>query len=589
MRLVKPSSQSPRIGVDGRMTAHEDQALTLESLSVDALPLVNHFLTRLGFDRLLEAHVPAVDRRYRLRPARTLGVLLRNLMLARVPLYSQQDWARRMVPHLLGLSADEVLVLNDDRVGRALDALFLADRATLLTQVVVSAVRAFDVNLAQLHNDSTTVTFSGNYSLASGRCLHGKQALSICHGHNKDHRPDLKQLLFVLTVSSDGAVPVHFQALDGNTADVDTHIATWEVLRSLAGRPDFLYVADCKLCSAQALRAIASCNGRFLTILPRNRREHSFFCQWLQQHPPAWEHIAHRSDPRHPHGPSDLCRTVESPIPSAEGFRIVWIHSSLKLQRDQQAREEKIAAAAQALEEFRTHLRSPRSRYTSRPKVEAAASKILSDIGALRWIDVRLSEHLEPVYRQEKRGRPGPKARYVRRHRLRLDISWQANLTNVEYDARCDGVFPFITNCRDLTPAQLLQAYKYQPNLEKRHEQFKSVYEVTPVWLKNEGRVEALLFLYYVVLLAEALIEREIRQSMKARGVGSLPLYPEERDCRAPSTQAVFQAFAGLQHHRLTRQGTTVRSFPPVLSPLQLEVLDLLNAPISLYSSENSQ
>ena len=97
MRLVKPSSQSPRIGVDARMTAHEDQALTLESLSVDALPLVNHFLTRLGFDRLLEAHVPAVDRRYRLHPARTLGVLLRNLMLARVPLYSQQEWARCQV------------------------------------------------------------------------------------------------------------------------------------------------------------------------------------------------------------------------------------------------------------------------------------------------------------------------------------------------------------------------------------------------------------------------------------------------------------------------------------------------------------
>ncbi len=90
-----------------------------------------------------------------------------------------------------------------------------------------------------------------------------------------------------------------------------------------------------------------------------------------------------------------------------------------------------------------------------------------------------------------------------------------------------------------------------------------------------------------MVLLAEALIEREIRQSMKARGVGSLPLYPEERDCRAPSTQAIFQVFAGLQHHRLTRQGTTVRSFPPVLNPLQLKVLDLLNAPISLYYSEN--
>jgi transposase len=176
--------------------------------------------------------------------------------------------------------------------------------------------------------------------------------------------------------------------------------------------------------------------------------------------------------------------------------------------------------------------------------------------------------------------------RYVRRHRVRFDIAWQPNLDNIQYDARCDGIFPFITNCQDLSPAQLLEAYKYQPHLEKRHEQFKSVYEVAPVWLKNEGRVEALLFLFYVVLLVQALIEREFRQSMKTRGIKSVPLYPEERECRAPSTQVIFHAFAGLQHHFLCRQGTTVRSFPPVLNPLQLQILDLLNLPHSLYFSD---
>jgi hypothetical protein len=75
------------------------------------------------------------------------------------------------------------------------------------------------------------------------------------------------------------------------------------------------------------------------------------------------------------------------------------------------------------------------------------------------------------------------------------------------------------------------------------------------MWLKNEGRIEALLFLYFVVLLVQALIEREIRQAMKTHGIESLPLYPEERECRAPSTQAIFLAFQGLQHHRLCRHG----------------------------------
>ena len=72
--------------------------------------------------------------------------------------------------------------------------------------------------------------------------MRGKKALRITHGHNKDHRPDLKQLLFSLTLSADGAVPVHYRAVDGNTTDDKTHIMTWEALRELAGGPDFLPV-----------------------------------------------------------------------------------------------------------------------------------------------------------------------------------------------------------------------------------------------------------------------------------------------------------------------------------------------------------
>jgi transposase len=59
----------------------------------------------------------------------------------------------------------------------------------------------------------------------------------------------LKQLVWILTVTADGAVPIAFRVADGNTADVTTHIATWDGLVALAGRSDFLYVADSKLAS----------------------------------------------------------------------------------------------------------------------------------------------------------------------------------------------------------------------------------------------------------------------------------------------------------------------------------------------------
>lgn len=58
--------------------------------------------------------------------------------------------------------------LNDDRVGRTLDRLFDCDRASLLTELVVRMIHEFDLDLSRLHNDSTTVTFHGDYDRATG-------------------------------------------------------------------------------------------------------------------------------------------------------------------------------------------------------------------------------------------------------------------------------------------------------------------------------------------------------------------------------------------------------------------------------------
>ena len=75
--------------------------------------------------------------------------------------------------------------------------------------------------------------------------------------------------------------------------------------------------------------------------------------------------------------------------------------------------------------------------------------------------------------------------------------------------------------------AEALAKYKYQPFVEKRHEQLKSVFGVMPVWLKSPRRVASLLWLYYVVELVQALVEREVRRQMRAQHVRRLALYPE--------------------------------------------------------------
>ena len=96
------------------------------------LPVLNHFLKRVGLEGRLERYLPGDDPRFLVSPGSVVGVVAANIALRHRPLYALREWAATYSPELLGLS--DASVLNDDRVGRALDRLFDADRASLLTE-----------------------------------------------------------------------------------------------------------------------------------------------------------------------------------------------------------------------------------------------------------------------------------------------------------------------------------------------------------------------------------------------------------------------------------------------------------------------
>ncbi len=269
--------------------AHPPQRFALLSEPLGPLPLVNHFLQRLNLIALLDRYVPTTDRRAALSHAAALGVLLRSIIVEREPIYRQQETAVQFAAELFGLSATQMAQLGDDRIGRALDRLFDADRTVLLTEVVLAVGQKFAVRFDQLHNDSTSVAFCGQYRSATGQPIRGRTAPAIAYGHSKDHRPDLKQLLFILTTEAESGVPVQFRVADGNTNDSITHIETWNTLRTVAGRADFLYVGDSKLCSAANMQYIDRAGGRFVTVLPRSRLEDAEFRKWVQTHSPPWQ------------------------------------------------------------------------------------------------------------------------------------------------------------------------------------------------------------------------------------------------------------------------------------------------------------
>jgi len=563
------------------MSAQERFELTNEA--VGAMPIVNWFLGRMGVAEHVAHAVPGGDARLRLAPADVIGVVLRNIIVSHRPLYALGEWAGPFDPAVLGLGPDGITALNDDRVGRTLDRLFDADRATLITQTVLGVVRGFGLQLDQLHNDSTTITLTGADYPGGGEKRGGKAVAKPAHGHNKDFRPDLLQLLFVLTISADGAVPIAYRVEDGNTPDDITHIPTWDELRALVGRPDFLYVADSKLCSKEAMGHIASNNGRFVTIIPHGRKEDTWFRDWAQTHAPAWKEAKRRPGARIG-DPDAVWRVFEAPIPSADGYRVIWTHSTGKAARDAASRSARIEAGLAAIEEVGVRLASPKSRLKTKVAAEAAAEAALVKAGAVRWVGFTVNEAIVKVFRQESRGRPNAESRYKSRDKTVFTVAAEVLADQVTYDAVTDGMFPLATNDPQMTPAEVLAAYHYQPNLERRNHMLKGPQVAAPVFLENPHRIEALFVCHFLAMLTEALIEREIRGSMKAEALAGMPIYPELRNCPAPSAPRILELFSGVQRHHLMSGDAVVQVFEPQLSPVQIKILDLLHVPITVYT-----
>src|SRR4051812_19549168 len=412
MSKLKPSDRSslaPRRAKREVVSGKHAQAdgLQLRSYDVGALPLLDRIVERMQLRRILGEHLPRDDSRTELPTVTALLVLFANLLMAREPVYGVGEWAALFPPDLLGLREHDLPRLHDDRLGRGLDRMFEGIGPALIMAVVRHVIQVFAISLEELHNDSTTVSFYGAYDEAGQEGeQRGRPTHAITWGHSKARRPDLKQLLYILTVTSDGNVPVFFTSASGNTVDDTTHVGTWDLLYELIGHADFLYVADCKLASRENLSHIAQRDGRFVTVLPRGRSEDIAFRQRLRTAPSVlkWTLLYALADDQG-QVVDELFVCGDDHVHS-EGYRLLWYRSTRKAEQDQSRRARSIQKATEALSDLRQRLQGPRTRFRARSKVEQAVAEILAEAESSSWLGVEIEEQEEETFRQATRGRP---------------------------------------------------------------------------------------------------------------------------------------------------------------------------------------
>jgi len=542
---------------------------------VDVLPLVKHYMDQLDLVNLFTKYVPAAPGTLA-DHAESLCILTANIICNNKPLYKVQEWLCQYCDDL-GKEPEEAKLFNDDRLARALSALFEADRHSLMTDVSGNAIATHNLLTDEVHNDSTTVTFIGQYDNAE------EQAVKLKHGHNKDFRPDCKQAVFGLNITADGHVPLSYKLFDGNTNDDVTHIPNWNALRTLLSKEDFVYVADCKLCSQNNLDHIAKNGGLFITIVPKDRKEVKQFYKHLKENDVDWQYAFDVENSRKK-GKLNSYNTHEAKRTKA-GYRIIFVHSSAKRKDDQGRRQKKIEKAVAQLEKLAPKLNAYHLK--TQKEIKAAVDRICKPVRDFIDVDI-LSERKQVKIKVSPPRTSLSKSVFKNKWTFTHNIEWKLNKKALAEAARTDGVFPLITNTA-FTAADVLKRYKEQPFLEKRMYTKKTVLEVAPVFLKKVKRIEAMLFLYFVALMIVSLIERKIRMNMAKEKIEKLPILPQGMNTKKPTWNNIRYFYRNIHFSEIIRDGTCILSEVKGLSSLHKKINTLLEVPEVVYGALNSR
>ena len=547
---------------------------SLKKSVLGAHPIIQYYIEKLRVREIIRSYVKS-DKRLAIPVEDCVCLLIHNILTEPLPLYKISEWLEPLDMESLGLGAYDASAFNDDRLGRVLDALTKSNRKMIFFRIALRCIKIFELNCRHVHHDTTTVKLCGRY-----QSWH--QDPKADNGYSKDHRPDLKQLVLGINIVGDGAVLIGHDIYSGNRTDDTVHISNWDRLRRLLQTNDFIYTADSKLCTEANLSHIEFYGGQYITVMPQTWKEDQKFRELAQEGKVKWRLILKRKNNRQPNSVIDKYYTTTTDYQTDSKRRLVWIKSTQKAEIDRQTRSKQIERTLTALDLLNTKLNKYNLKRLS--DIKKAVKTILAEhqITDLVCYSINKRTTLTKIYL--KRGHPTANSPTKTQRRIEYQLSYKINKAELAKQSRTDGAFPLLTNNQVKAAKEILEIYKFQSFLENRHSQLKTDLVVAPVFLKDPGRVLALLDLVILSLCIATLMERDLRNGMRRNGLTSIPIYPEERECQYPTAHSIIWVFRNVEKFEITdRENNLKEYFPAKLTSLQKQILNLMEVPMSLY------
>jgi transposase len=492
------------------------------------LPAVAEILRRLDVAGIVDELCP-VRSDAELTHGQVVEVLIANRLTSPMPLQRVGDWATAWaVEEVFGT---EPVLLNDDRLARALDA--IAPRlAEISGTVAASAIGEFGIDVAKIHWDMTSMSVFGAYPGETQDSAFPQ----VRHGHPKDRRFDLKQVQAGLGVSGDGGIPVFAKVFDGGAAEVSQVVDTMKALKQVAGPRRFLMVADSKLVSWANISALLEAGVEFTAPLPAARVPDGFYAGLEVDAARVVAHIPVRAADI-PAQRRDVYRVTEDTFTLAGAhkkdkpvtLRRVLVHSTGNAAGQRQARDKRLAKAATELDKLAAGAGG--RYYNTTEKIATRAGMIAKTRRVAKVLHTEIDTHPDT-------GKP--------------TFAWSFDPDTLAAEAAADGWYALLAplpgpDSHARTAEQVLLDYKGQSSVERRYSDFKGPLAVTPIFLHKNSRIAALIQVICLALLVFCLIERQVRRALGDDGKMT-GLYPDARRV-APTARMIMYHLSTLDLH----------------------------------------
>lgn len=515
------------------------------------LPIVMHYLRRMEVKDLIDGKV-SPHALQTVTHGECIEALLCAIFLGTHTLsHVAKTLSKFDLPYLFehpGLSSEQ---FNDTRLGEALDALY-GKTESLYADIVIRGIHAFGLVIRRLHTDSTTLKLFGAYESDGS---HFPPPPNPAFGKSKDHRPDLKQLLYSLSVSNEGC-PIYGRVTDGNTSDVTEFRLHLEKLASmLDDLREIILVADCKLCTDPTLALAHELGFNLVTLLPDN---YSLRRQLIEEASREAELplLLKTAKGGVYHGKSFK---IPFSIENKDGLedlvylRFLAIHST---QLEEQRRRTRLREAAKELKAMEKVITKAQTiPYACEPDAQKVAATICAEAKAKHHVLHFSIEAREVVLPAPKGRRPRGFENVVATKFFLKGEATEIPRPQCRFDP--EGMFVLLTTIsdrRELSDTRVLEAYKGQQTVEIGFHWLKGPLEVAPVFLKKTTRIDVLGFVYLISMFLYAMVQRDLRREVKKQGVEIVG--PCQEKTEKPTTRALFKIFEGVDRVVVTHEGS---------------------------------